>query len=92
MSENERQLLGSARKGDVAAFEELIAPFRTGVYNLMWKTCNDEFEASMLAQDVFVRVFEALISGDFGGGLSYHVYRTAGEVSRIAARNSKMIS
>ncbi len=92
MSENERKLLGSAQKGCVAAFEELTAPYWTRVYNLMLKNCADEFEASLLSQDVFVRVFEVLLSGCINGGLAWNIYRTAEEVSRQAACKSKMIS
>ncbi len=92
MTENERQLLESAQKGCVAAFEELTAPYWARVYNLMLKTCVDEFEASLLSQDVFVKVFEALISGHFNGGLAWNIYRTADEVSRQAACKSEMIS
>lgn len=92
MNKNERQLLESAQKGCVAAFEELTAPYRTRVYNLMLKNCVNEFEASLLSQDVFVRVFEALLSGYINGGLAYNIYRTAEKVSRQAACKSKMIS
>lgn len=92
MSENERQLLGSAQNGCVAAFEELTVPYRARVYNLMLKTCVDEFEASLLSQDVFVKVFEALISGYINGGLAWNIYRKADEISRQAACKSKMIS
>lgn len=92
MDENERQLLGTAQKGCVAAFEELTTPYRVRVYNLMLKNCADEFEASLLSQDVFVRVFKALLSGYVNGGLAYIIYRTAEEVSRQAVCKSKMIS
>ena len=92
MLEKERQLLASARKGCVDAFEELIAPYAAGIYNLMLKTAGNEFEASLLAQDVFVRVFELLISGDFRGGLAFNIYKSAGEISRRAAGKTRMIS
>lgn len=92
MDENARLLLVSAQRGCVAAFEELTNPFRVRVYNLMLKTCGDEFEASLLSQDVFVRVFEALVTGNFNGGLAYNIYRIAGEISNQAACKTKMIS
>jgi hypothetical protein len=92
MSDSERHLLVLAQGGSVSAFEELTEPYRVRIYNFMLKTCGDEFEASLLSQDVFVRVFEALISGDFSGGLAYGIYRTAEEISRRASCKSKMIS
>lgn len=92
MSKNERQLLRSAVNGCVAAFEELIEPHRNRIYNLMYKTCSNEFEASQLAQEVFVRVFKSLVQVKDEHCLFYNIYRTAGEISRQAACKSKMIS
>lgn len=92
MSDNERQLLESAKKGCVAAFEELTEPYRIRIFNLMIKTCGDKFEASQLSQDVFVRVYEALLSGEFSEGLPYQIYRAAGEISHRATFKSKLIS
>ena len=92
MSDKEKQLLKSAQSGSVDAFEELIQPYRIRIFNLMLKTCCNEFEASQLTQVVFVRVFESLLRGINDGGLSYNIYRIAGEISRLSSCKSKMIS
>jgi RNA polymerase sigma-70 factor (ECF subfamily) len=92
MSENERQLIESARNGCVASFEELIEPHQNRIYNLMFKTCRNEFEASQLTQEVFVRVFRSLALKKSDGCFIINIYRTAGEVSRQAVCKSKMIS
>lgn len=92
MSDSEKQLLKSARDGCVAAFEELIKPYQNRIYNLMFKTCCNEFEASQLAQEVFVRVFCSISLGEDHGSFTLNIYKTAGEISRLAACKSKMIS
>lgn len=92
MSDNIRQLLESARNGCVAAFEELIEPHRNRIYSLMINTCGSEFEASLLTQEVFVRVFRSLAPGKDEVSLAFAIYSTAAEISRQAACKSKMIS
>lgn len=92
MSDNIRQLLESARNGCVAAFEELIEPHQNRIYSLMLNTCGNEFEASLLAQEVFVRVFSSLAPGKDEVSLVYTIYSTAVEVSSQAACKSKIIS
>lgn len=92
MSDKERQLLKSAQNGCVAAFEELIEPHQKKIYNLMFKTCCNEFEASQLAQEIFTRVFRTLVLGKYDGNFTLSIYKAAGEISRQAACKSKMIS
>lgn len=92
MSDNERLLLKSARNGCVAAFEELIEPFQNRIYNLMFKLCCNEFEASQLAQEVFVRVFSSMVLSKDDDSFAINIYKTAGEISRQVTCKSKMIS
>lgn len=92
MNEREGQLLKMARNGNVKAFEELTAPHQCIVYNYLLLNCADEYEACRLSQDVFVRVFEMLISDAVDGDLFTCIYRTADEVRRQKAGASRMIS
>lgn len=92
MNDHERQLLKIAQKGGVKAFEELTAPHQAVVYNFMLNECNNEFTASQLTQEVFVRVFELLNIKAVPRNFYACIYSTAAEVSRQAACNSKMIS
>lgn len=92
MSDNEQQLLKTASKGGVKAFEELTAPHQIIVYNYLLSECGNEFIASQLTQDVFVRIFELLNSNADTENFYTCIYRTAREVSQQAARESKMIS
>jgi hypothetical protein len=91
MKNHERQLLESAAKGSVAAFEEIIEPYRKKVYNFMLKSCGDELEAYKLTLEVFVKVFEMLMSGN-GCNVPFMVYKAAGELGRQAESIAKKIS
>ena len=91
MKNHERQLLEFATKGSVAAFEKIIEPYQKKVYNFMLKSCSDELEAYKLTLEVFVKVFEMLMSGH-GCNVPSMVYKTAGELSRQAESIAKKIS
>lgn len=92
MNDYERKLIKSARKGSVAAYEELIQPHRSRIYNFMLNVSGNEFEASHMAQEVFVKVFQELMSQQSEDSLVFNIYRTAGEISRQEACISKKIS
>ena len=92
MNDYERQLLKIAQKGGVKAFEELTAHHQVLVYNFMLNENSNEFTASQLTQEVFVRIFEMLTTNAAPEDFYACIYRTAGEVSRQAACKSKMIS
>jgi RNA polymerase sigma-70 factor (ECF subfamily) len=47
------------KRGDRAAFEELVEKYRQPVMNLMARTLRDPVEAEDLAQNVFVQVFKS---------------------------------
>lgn len=82
MNDYERQLKKAAAKGSVDAYEELIRPHRGRVYALMLSSCENEFQASQLTQEVFVKVFESLLSQRNDYSLVCDIYRTAEKVSR----------
>lgn len=91
MDDREKRLLKASRNGCVASFEELIKPHQTRVYNMMLKACSNEFEASQLAQEVFIRVFDSVIKKDCIS-FTIEIYKTAGEICRSIAGNTAMIS
>lgn len=92
MTGHEQQLLKTARKGGIEAFEELTGPHQVIVYNFLLNECGNEFEASQLTQEVFVRIFELLNKKADIDNLYTCIYRTAAEVGRQAAHGSKQIS
>ncbi|NLK87069.1 MAG: hypothetical protein GX279_06210 [Clostridiaceae bacterium] len=92
MSDHEQQLLETAKNGGVEAFEELTGPHQARVYNFLLSECGNEFEAGQLTQEVFVRTFDLLTKKADIGNLYACIYRTASEISRQAAHESKKIS
>lgn len=82
MNNYERQLKKNARNGSVEAFEELIGPHRSRIYTLILRECGNEFQANELTQEVFVKVFESLLSSRSDSSLICDIYRTAEKVSR----------
>lgn len=47
------------KKGDTAAFTELVEKYKQPVMNLVYRTIHDVTEAEDLAQNVFVQVFKS---------------------------------
>jgi len=85
MNDYKRQLNKSARCGCVEAYEEIIRPHMARIYTLMLSECGNEFQASQLTQEVFVRVYESLLSNPNRSSLVCDIYRTA---DRIIRQNS----
>lgn len=56
----ERQLIRRAQQGETAAFETLVQQHALFVYNLALRTLNDAHEAEDIAQEAFVRAWQAL--------------------------------
>lgn len=92
MDERNTKLMKLARDGSVAAFEELIQPHQNRIYSLMFKTCSNEFEASQLAQEVFIRVFCSVALWKDYVSLTLNIYKIAEEIRKQATCKSKMIS
>lgn len=92
MNKRNKELIKLARNGNVAAFEELIQPHQNIIYNLMLKTFRNEFEASQLAQEVFVKVFRSISLWKDSISLTLNIYKIAEETIQQATCKSKMIS
>jgi RNA polymerase sigma-70 factor (ECF subfamily) len=56
----ERLLLRRLRRGDVRAFNALVARYQDRVYNLAARMLSDHAEAEDVAQEVFISVHQAL--------------------------------
>jgi RNA polymerase sigma-70 factor (ECF subfamily) len=55
-----RDLLEACRRGDVAAFEELVERTQRQVYTLAYRLVGDRHEAEDVAQEAYLRVFRSL--------------------------------
>ncbi len=60
MQIDEREFIKRARLGDSRAFGELVVLHQSFVYNLALRAVNDPQEAEDLAQEAFVRAWQAL--------------------------------
>ncbi|MGB8645891.1 MAG: sigma-70 family RNA polymerase sigma factor [Anaerolineae bacterium] len=60
----DRQLVLQARSGQPEAYGELVCRYQTGVYNIALRLTDDRQQALDLAQEAFVRAYQALDSFD----------------------------
>ena len=60
MDSDEAALIERCRAGDLAAFEPLVEKYRQRVYRLAYNILRDSEEAWDVAQDAFIRAYQAL--------------------------------
>lgn len=60
MSPDDSELIGRCRAGDLSAFEPLVEKYRQRVWRLAYQILRDREEASDVAQEAFVRVYQSL--------------------------------
>jgi RNA polymerase sigma-70 factor (ECF subfamily) len=73
----EAVLVASARKGDLAAYDELVKRYQERIYATVYHMTANHEDANDLAQESFIKAFNALKS--FKGGSSFYtwLYRIA---------------
>ena len=73
----ETELVKRARKGDLAAYDELVRRYQERIYATIYHMTSNHEDANDLAQESFIKAFHALKS--FKGGSSFYtwVYRIA---------------
>jgi RNA polymerase sigma-70 factor (ECF subfamily) len=74
---NEMELVKRARKGDLAAYDDLVRRYQERIYATVYHMTANHEDANDLAQEAFIKAFHALKS--FKGGSSFYtwVYRIA---------------
>lgn len=74
---DEMQLVKRARKGDLAAYDQLVQRYQERIYATVYHMTSNHEDANDLAQEAFIKGFQALKS--FKGGSSFYtwVYRIA---------------
>jgi len=74
---SEELFLDRARKGDLAAYDELVKMYQERIYATVYHMTANHEDANDLAQEAFIKAFHALKS--FKGGSSFYtwVYRIA---------------
>src|SRR5450432_4272564 len=75
--EEESELVRRARKGDLAAYDDLVKRYQERIYATIYHMTSNHEDANDLAQDSFIKAFQALKS--FKGGSSFYtwLYRIA---------------
>ena len=73
----EMELVKRARKGDLAAYDDLVRRYQERIYATIYHMTSNHEDANDLAQEAFIKAFQALRS--FKGGSSFYtwVYRIA---------------
>jgi RNA polymerase sigma factor (sigma-70 family) len=73
----EMDLVKQARKGDLTAYDELVRRYQERIYATVYHMTANHEDANDLAQEAFIKAFQALKS--FKGGSSFYtwVYRIA---------------
>ncbi|HEY2082227.1 MAG TPA: sigma-70 family RNA polymerase sigma factor [Verrucomicrobiae bacterium] len=73
----EGELVKRARKGDLAAYDQLVQRYQERIYATVYHMTSNHEDANDLAQEAFIKGFQALKS--FKGGSSFYtwVYRIA---------------
>ena len=74
---DEYELVNRARRGDLAAYDELVRRYQERIYATIYHMTSNHEDANDLAQEAFIKAFQALKS--FKGGSSFYtwVYRIA---------------
>jgi len=60
MSVEERLLVDRSRQGDRAAFDDLVRLYERRVYNFAFRLCGNHHDASDIASDAFVRLYQSI--------------------------------
>jgi RNA polymerase sigma factor (sigma-70 family) len=73
----ETELVNKARQGDLAAYDELVRRYQERIYATVYHMTSNHEDANDLAQEAFIKAYQALKS--FKGGSSFYtwVYRIA---------------
>jgi RNA polymerase sigma-70 factor (ECF subfamily) len=73
----EQELVKQARSGDLSAYDELVRRYQERIYATIYHMTANHEDANDLAQEAFIKAFQALKS--FKGGSSFYtwVYRIA---------------
>jgi RNA polymerase sigma-70 factor (ECF subfamily) len=74
---DELALVERARKGDLSAYDDLVRRYQERIYATLYNMTSNHEDANDLAQEAFIKAFQALKS--FKGGSSFYtwIYRIA---------------
>lgn len=82
-------LVRQCLRGDLTAFEPLVAKYQDRIYNLCWRLCGDRHVAEDLTQDAFLKAFESLETFRGASGFYTWLYRIAANLSLSHRRSER---
>ncbi len=85
-----RKLISRAKKGDEAAFTQLVRTYEDLVYKFAMKLCRDQDKAEEAFQDTFVNVFKRLGQFDGRSKFSSWLYTIVSNNCLMKLRRSKL--
>jgi RNA polymerase sigma-70 factor (ECF subfamily) len=71
------KLIRRCKRGEEAAFQEVLQRYRSAVYNLCWRMTRNDEDARDLSQEVFIKVFSLLDRYDEQYAFSSWLFRIA---------------
>ncbi len=86
---SDHQLIEATKRGDEAAFGEIMRRYRSPITNYIYRFLNDYEEAVDLAQETFVRVYFALERYHTEYAFSTYIYRIATNLAISEIRKRK---
>ncbi len=86
---SDHALLEATLAGDEAAFGELVGRYRNALTNYLYRMLNDYEEAVDLAQETFIRVYQAAARYHAGYAFSTYLYRIATNLAISELRKRK---
>jgi len=72
VSAEERSLIERCKRGDLGAFNDLVRRYEKQVYNFAYRLTNNYDDANDVAQEAFLRAFNAI--GSFRGDASFSTW------------------
>ncbi len=79
-------LVQKAKNGNLDAFDELVRRYEGKIYGLAYRFMGSHADASDLAQDTFIRVYQALAGFRGDAAFSTWLYRIAANICRDELR------
>ena len=73
--QSEKILISLAKRGDMAAFEQLVLAHEKRVYNIALRMAGSSEDAKDISQEVFLKVFRSIPSFDERAAFSTWIYR-----------------
>ena len=86
---SDHALIEATKRGDEAAFAEIVQRYRNPIVNFLYRFLNDYEEAVDLAQETFVRVYFAIDRYHTGFAFSTYIYRIASNLAISELRRRK---